>query len=86
MSVELTTDNTLRSRNPANMRILGEVNVSTGAEIFSAVAKARVAFLWWSQLTLETRLSYVDSFREALITAKDRLARLITCETGKPLI
>jgi succinate-semialdehyde dehydrogenase/glutarate-semialdehyde dehydrogenase len=86
MSVELTNANMLRSKNPANGQVLGEVAVSTGVEILARVEKARAAFGSWRKLTLRERLGYIDRFHACLMEQRDELAQLITRETGKPLI
>lgn len=86
MSVELTSTNTLRSRNPANGEVLGEVSISTTSEISARVEHARLAFSSWSKLSLRERLVFIERFRRQVMERLDELARLITMETGKPQI
>lgn len=86
MAVELTQDNMLRSRNPANMQVLGEVAVSSRDEILAAVGRAREAQAAWKLLSISRRLHYIERFRRVLLARGDELAELITRETGKPLL
>jgi len=86
MSVELTPENTLRSRNPATLEVLGEAPVSSQEEILSRVAAARSASQSWRALPLIERLSLIERFAAVLERRKDEVAELITKETGKPLM
>lgn len=77
---------TIISTNPAkNYEVLGEVVVSTEAEVKSAVENARRAFPAWSALSVEERAKYLDNF--AIVTTRrlSEIASIITAEMGKPL-
>lgn len=80
------TKTMLLSRNPANMQVLGEVAVSSPDEILATVAACRTAQASWGALSLRERLRYIERFRVTLLARQDELARLITSETGKPLV
>src|SRR5262249_51782158 len=80
------SEKTLRSRNPASGEILGEVKISTQEEIVSRVSSARAAQASWGALPVRRRLAYIESFRRTLMDCRDEMARLLTAETGKPLM
>lgn len=86
MAVEVIDNKVLRSLNPANLEVLGEQSITSEPEILARVASAREAFASWGQLTVGERLIFIERFRRELVERRDALARLITEETGKPLI
>lgn len=76
----------LISRNPANGQVLGQVPVTTLPEITARVQEARFAFDLWRTRSLQDRLDCIARFHKVVIERKDELARLVTLETGKPLV
>lgn len=75
----------LQSLNPHNQSVVGELEISTAEDVFSAVSKAKMAFETWQFTPIEKRISYIKKFRESVETHKDELAKLISQEMGKPL-
>lgn len=76
----------LVSTNPSdNYAVLGEVTVSSQADVREAVARARRSFSDWSSASLAQRTSAVHSFIEQASSRRDRIAELIALETGRPI-
>jgi len=71
------------SRNPATGDIVWEGNAASPADIDEAIKNARLAFEGWSSLSLEERIGYLKTFKQALESAQDALAETICRETGK---
>lgn len=76
----------LVSTNPANGEKVGEVMVSTKADVARAVASAKKAFPSWRRLSVGERVDYVKKFRKLLADHKEELALLTTKEMGKPIM
>lgn len=72
--------------NPANGKKVGEVMVSTSADVTRAVANAKRAFPSWRRLSVAGRVAYIKRFRNILADHKEELAILTTKEMGKPII
>lgn len=76
----------LQSTNPSNgYKIIGEVEISTQAEVIEAVSKARKALDSWKMLTIRERIKAVGSFVDKCRERTEDLARIITEETGRPI-
>ncbi|WP_339723174.1 succinylglutamate-semialdehyde dehydrogenase [uncultured Paraglaciecola sp.] len=75
----------ISSIDPAKKSIIWQAKSATQEQVDSAVSAARSAFVAWSNLSFETRLSYVKKFAELLGENKQALALSIAQETGKPL-
>jgi len=76
----------IKSVNPATLEVLAEVQAASSDVIAEAVKVSRKAFEKWSELPLKIRLDNIENFQQLLITQKDEIARLITLESGKPLL
>lgn len=76
----------LVSTNPANGEKVGEVTVSTSADVVRAVENAERAFPSWRRLSVAGRVAYIKRFRNILADHKEELAILTTKEMGKPII
>lgn len=74
----------LKSINPADQSVVGEVKAATKQNIEQAVKAARKALESWRSTPVEKRASYVEKFAKEFLKRKDKLARLITLEMGKP--
>jgi acyl-CoA reductase-like NAD-dependent aldehyde dehydrogenase len=75
------------STNPSrNYEILGEVETSTEQEIKDAVAKARKAFIAWSETPLTERCKQITSFIVVSKKRAEEITELIAKETGRPII
>lgn len=85
MATELIAGRCIRSIDPATGEPIGETPVTLMPEIPRVVSLAQVAQGMWKSLTLTQRLSYIQNFRALLASEADRLAELVTKETGKPL-
>jgi acyl-CoA reductase-like NAD-dependent aldehyde dehydrogenase len=77
---------TLKSHAPATGEVIGEVPVSTAAEVQAAVARARVASASWGALSFAERESELMRWRRALAEAAEEMADLISRENGKPYL
>lgn len=74
------------SRDPATGEELGRVRVSTDEEVAQAVAQAREAQVDWAQLSFKERGRIIMRARKLVLGEMEQLARLISRETGKPLV
>ncbi|MFN0059609.1 MAG: aldehyde dehydrogenase family protein [Planctomycetota bacterium] len=79
------TQRLLASIDPATGEVVGEVPVTTVAEIASVVARARAACGRWRGETARARAELLRPAGQRLIERADELGRLITREMGKPL-
>ena len=66
------------------MEFVGEVSIDSSAEVASAIARARQAQAEWQARSFEDRAKALRRFRDLLIDQQDRLADIVTSETGKP--
>jgi len=71
--------------NPATGKILKRYKSSTKADVDKAVGKAGKAFEKWSQLSPSKRAIYLERAAKTLRAQKEKLARIITQEMGKPI-
>ncbi len=75
----------LKSINPHDQSVVGELEFSTPDKVKSTVVEARTAYEIWKEVPLEDRCTYLRKLKEKLIENKEKLAKLITLEMGKPL-
>ncbi len=75
----------LKSINPANGEVNGEVKISISTEITSKVAAARKAYATWREVGLKDRLKFIKSIRNEVAKNKSEIAKLTTMEMGKPV-
>jgi succinate-semialdehyde dehydrogenase/glutarate-semialdehyde dehydrogenase len=76
----------LTSTNPAdNYSKVGEVEVSTDAEIKAKVSKAQAAKLAWKELGVEARIKLLEPIRDEFRQRTNEIAELISTETGKSI-
>lgn len=75
---------TLTSFNPATGEVLGEVPVSTPAQVRAAVAAARKAAPGWAALGAEGRGKYLGQVRLKINENLDRIIETVSLECGKP--
>ena len=71
--------------NPATGEPLAEYPIFSARQVGEAVARARQAQLWWSQIPLVRRSAVLRRLAQLLIAERDALAQVITAESGKPL-
>jgi len=73
----------LESLNPATGDVVGVHRVDDPADVDAAVARAREASAWWSELSFEERKEILDQWRGVLARRMGQLADLVHQETGK---
>src|SRR5438094_589183 len=71
--------------NPATGKTLKRYKSSTKSDVDKAVTKAKKAFEKWRQLSPNKRAIYLERTAKTLRAQKERLARIITQEMGKPI-
>jgi succinate-semialdehyde dehydrogenase/glutarate-semialdehyde dehydrogenase/succinyl-CoA reductase len=71
--------------NPATGKSLKRYKSSTKADVDKAVTKAKKAFEKWHQLSPAKRAIYVERTAKTLRAQKEKLARIVTQEMGKPI-
>ena len=76
---------TLKSINPHDQSLVGELEFSSPDQIKNAVSEARKAYESWKEISVDERCAYVSKLKDKLIENIEKLARLITLEMGKPL-
>ncbi|HEX6249434.1 MAG TPA: aldehyde dehydrogenase family protein [Nocardioidaceae bacterium] len=74
----------LESLNPATGDVVGVHVVDEPADVEAAVARAREASAWWSQLSFDERRRILDQWKGVLARRMAQLADLVHQETGKP--
>ena len=75
---------TVRVRNPATLEFVGELPIASLADVAAATARARRAQGEWQAKSFKDRAKVLRRFRDLLIDEQDRLADIVTSETGKP--
>ena len=75
----------LKSYNPANNELLGEVETTNIEDIKDIVKNSRKAFKSWGYLSLEQRLVYIQELYDLIKDKKREFAELITNEMGMPI-
>jgi len=75
----------LKSINPHDQSVVGEIEISSRQEVKEVVKKAKEAFLQWKDLSVTERVDYIRRFREKVDENKEKIAKLMTLEMGKPL-
>lgn len=71
--------------NPANGTILGEVANGGKKQAAEAINSAHNAFEAWKQTTAYQRAAVLEKAHTLMLARKEKLARLMTTEQGKPL-
>ena len=77
--------NKLKSINPSNKELLGEIEVSSEAEIKRKVANAQKAKEAWKSLGLEKRVKILREISQNLVSRKEEIAVLVSKEMGMPI-
>lgn len=86
MAVEYTNEGTLRVINPANLKVLGEVQLSDPLTIPKIVREASLSVHYWNERGLDYRLAKINRFRQLLLEKREEIARLLSEESGKPVM
>ena len=72
-------------RNPATGATITQLQQDDGQSVSAKYAAARAAQPAWASTALATRLGAMRRFRDALNSEAERLAAVLTSETGKPI-
>lgn len=78
-------EDTIEITNPANSNIFAKLSTIDRKEVAQALDNAQVAFQNWRKLTGKKRGEYLEKIADELEQQSEELARIITCENGKPL-
>lgn len=71
--------------NPATEQSVAPCPAANAEQVDSAVKAAKQAFSSWKQTTLEQRREILHRCAKAIQAEREPLAKLLTCEQGKPL-
>lgn len=72
-------------RNPATQEMVGAAPVFSEQEIQAAVERARAAQTPWAATPISAQLAILRRFQHLLVEEKNKIASVITAESGKPL-
>jgi len=75
---------TIQVRNPSTLELIQELPAATPAEVGAAVARARQAQSTWHQTSFAERARLLYRLRDLLLDEGDKLADILTSETGRP--
>lgn len=75
---------TIQVRNPATLELVKELPVASPAAVAAAVAQARQAQAGWQHTSFTERASLLYRLRDLLLDDGDKLADILTSETGRP--
>jgi acyl-CoA reductase-like NAD-dependent aldehyde dehydrogenase len=76
--------NKIEVRNPATLEKIAELPVASPAEVAEAVAAARKAQAFWRATSFAHRARLLYRLRDLLLDEQDKLADVLTAETGRP--
>jgi len=72
-------------RNPYDTTLVGEVGLADAAQLETAIAGAAAAFKAWSRSATHERALVLEKLALSIEAEQAELARLISCESGKPI-
>jgi acyl-CoA reductase-like NAD-dependent aldehyde dehydrogenase len=75
---------TIHVRNPATLQTITELPTASPADVAAAVGRARKAQALWRTESFPERARLLYRFRDLLIDEQERLADVLTSESGKP--
>lgn len=75
---------TIEVRNPATLEKIAELPVASSFDVAEAVRRARQAQEIWQSTTFAKRSWILYRLRDLLLDEQDRLADILTAETGRP--
>ena len=74
----------LQSLNPSkNYKVIGEVEVSTKADVDFAIEKAKKSQIQWASLSINERCEHLQDFVDVCEKNLSKIAKLITLETSR---
>lgn len=71
--------------NPATGERLGTVPQLSGAQVDACIAAAEQAYYLWREVPVRERCALLQAWYELIMAERERLARILTLEQGKPL-
>jgi acyl-CoA reductase-like NAD-dependent aldehyde dehydrogenase len=78
------SNQTLKVRNPATLEPITELRVASRADVVSAVSRAHEAQATWQTSSFSERAKLLYRLRDLLLDEQDKLADVLTAETGRP--
>ncbi|MBQ3145653.1 MAG: aldehyde dehydrogenase [Clostridia bacterium] len=75
----------IKSYNPSNNELLGQVESTTLSGIEEIVNNSKLAFENWGYSSLEERISYIKQLYDIIKSKKQEFAELLTNEMGMPI-
>lgn len=75
----------VKSYNPANNELLGQLESTSIDEIKEIVNNSKQAFESWGYLSLKDRLSFIRRICDQIKSKKEEFAKLLTDEMGMPI-
>ncbi|HTN73146.1 MAG TPA: succinic semialdehyde dehydrogenase [Methylomirabilota bacterium] len=75
---------TIVVRSPATLEKIAELQVASSTDVAAAVARAREAQMTWQATSFAERAKLLYRLRDLLIDEQDKLADILTAETGRP--
>jgi acyl-CoA reductase-like NAD-dependent aldehyde dehydrogenase len=75
---------TIIVRNPATLEKITELPVAEAADVAAAVTRGRQAQKIWAQTSFSDRAKVLYRLRDLLLDEGDKLADILTAETGRP--
>jgi acyl-CoA reductase-like NAD-dependent aldehyde dehydrogenase len=70
---------------PVDGRVYAERPVASGAEIESAVSKAKAARKAWGEVTVRERAKFLNHFVDALLSKNDEIVPELAWQMGRPI-
>lgn len=81
----IKNQNTIEVTNPANGKSFAQLATVDRQKVAEALEKAEAAFESWKASTGKKRGEYLEKIADELEKESEEIARIITCENGKPL-
>ena len=78
------TNQTIQVRNPVTAKIIAELPIASPGDVAAAVGRARKAQASWITQSYAERAALFYRFRDLLVDDQEKLADVLTAETGKP--
>lgn len=75
----------IKSINPHDQSVLGEIEVTEPEEILKTVNRANKAFKAWKETPIKKRAEYLKKYKQNLVQHQNELDKLTAQEMGKPL-
>jgi succinate-semialdehyde dehydrogenase/glutarate-semialdehyde dehydrogenase len=78
-----TTRRKIRVKNPANLELIGEIQVASREEVNAAMARARTVQKQWAERPLKERAKLLTRALDVVLARQDELIDIIRRETGR---